>query len=293
MRILCIGECMVELALQENGDYHRSFAGDTFNTAVYLARENSLDEVCYFTSVGDDEISREMLTEMQQQGLNTKFIQRSLDKTVGLYMIQTDSVGERSFSYWRSDSAARKMFATYPPAALLEAISPDLIYLSGISLAILPDHDRQSLLDCLGGLAVPVAFDPNYRPRLWQHQSVAQAACVAAAGAATYLLTTLDDDQRLWGLSTMDEAMVHWQSITNAELVIKNGPGPVRLSHSVVTEVLPVAVPTPIDTTGAGDAFNAVYLSNRLKGVSPELAVSAANQFCAEVVMCRGAILPG
>ena len=37
-RILCIGECMVELAPTDDGTYRQGFAGDTFNMAWYLRR---------------------------------------------------------------------------------------------------------------------------------------------------------------------------------------------------------------------------------------------------------------
>jgi 2-dehydro-3-deoxygluconokinase len=233
-----------------------------------------------------------MLAEMRRQGLNTDHVQQRQDKTVGLYMIDTDADGERSFTYWRNDSAARYLFEQKPPEVLAQELQPDLIYLSGISLAILPEHDRSALLTWLTQQSAPVAFDPNYRPRLWSDQAMAQIACAQAAKLSTYLLTSLDDDMALWGLSTMDEAMALWQLQSDAELVIKNGAGAIRLCHSEMLDVVPVSVESPLDTTGAGDAFNGAYLGSRLMGVTPADAAKAASELCALVVMCRGAILP-
>ena len=292
MRIVCIGECMAELARTESGDYRRNFAGDTFNTAVYLSRTNPDAEVVYLSAVGDDAISTQMLADMQRQGLNTDYIQVRSDKTVGLYMIDTDDNGERSFTYWRQDAAARYLLEQKSPGELLQALDVDLIYLSGISLAILPEPDRDKLLAWLDQQSAPVAFDPNYRPRLWRDQTAAQLACSHAAKLSTYLLTTLDDDLALWDVSTMDEAMALWQSRSDAELVIKNGAEAIRLSYPEIVDVMPLKVESPLDTTGAGDAFNGVYLGARLMGTTPRDAARLASELCARVVMCRGAILP-
>jgi len=109
MRVLAIGECMAELApTGAAGDLRLGFAGDTFNTAWYLARCAPDVEVSYLTAVGDDAISQNMRAFMQDAGINDTHVRTSPDRTVGLYMITLDK-GERSFSYWRGQSAARTL----------------------------------------------------------------------------------------------------------------------------------------------------------------------------------------
>ena len=125
-QFLAIGECMVELALQPDGAYAMGFAGDTFNTAWYARR--SLPEawrVGYLSAVGRDAVSDRMLAFMTGAGIDTRAVARLPDRTVGLYMIELVK-GERSFSYWRGQSAARALAAD---AARLAAA------LDGVTLA--------------------------------------------------------------------------------------------------------------------------------------------------------------
>ncbi|MEO2038738.1 MAG: PfkB family carbohydrate kinase, partial [Martelella sp.] len=70
--ILSIGECMVEMAPRADGAYMRGFAGDTFNAAWYLAKLLPEDAtVDYFTAVGTDAVSGEMLEFMERSGVGT------------------------------------------------------------------------------------------------------------------------------------------------------------------------------------------------------------------------------
>ena len=104
---LALGECMVEIAPAEGGLSRVGFAGDTFNTAWY-ARQLLPEEwtVSYGSCIGSDAISDEMASYMQSHGVDTSTLRRFSDRTVGLYMISLQD-GERSFSYWRGQSAAR------------------------------------------------------------------------------------------------------------------------------------------------------------------------------------------
>ena len=143
--IAVIGECMVELQrveLQKSGQlYRQGFGGDTLNTAIYLARLiDKLDKISYVTGLGIDEFSNSMLQAWESEGIDTRLVYRLSDKLPGLYTIETAENGERSFRYWRNDSAARYWLQTVTENDLFQALkSYNWIYLSGISLAILPD----------------------------------------------------------------------------------------------------------------------------------------------------------
>ena len=65
----------------------------------------------YLTAVGKDNISNKMIKYLDFEKVNTKLVYKKKDKTIGMYLIQNDKKGERDFTYWRSDSAAKFFFA--------------------------------------------------------------------------------------------------------------------------------------------------------------------------------------
>jgi 2-dehydro-3-deoxygluconokinase len=78
-----------------------------------------------------------------------------------------------------------------------------------------------------------------------------------------------------------------------AEVAVKDGAGPVTVLSDGYIKIMPTAKVQDIcDTTGAGDGFNAGYLSARLLGQTPEMAVIAGQAFSAEVIRHPGARFP-
>ena len=76
-------------------------------------------------------------------------------------------------------------------------------------------------------------------------------------------------------------------------MAVKDGAGPVAVySDGVIQTLATPAVTGIVDTTGAGDGFNAGYLSARLLGQTPERAVRAGQRFSGEVIRHFGARLP-
>ena len=130
---------MIELSLQTAETAQICIAGDTYNTAVYLAHLlKSRAEVHYVTVLGQDAFSDRILAHMQTHKITQDCVARHPIKTPGLYAIETDDQGERRFSYWRSDSAARTLFGPECTIDLHILSQFELVYVSGISLAILP-----------------------------------------------------------------------------------------------------------------------------------------------------------
>jgi len=294
LNIACIGECMGEL-LSEGEDYQLGFAGDTFNTATYLSRLLSPrgHTVAFVTVIGADPISAKMRNRFEAEGLHTDLVFNTPGRTVGLYLIDNDEKGERHFTYWRDSSAARTLMDADREDVLRDRFTDfDLIYLSGISLAILPDDARARLIQLLADLGRLIAFDPNYRAALWPSADMCQRICAKIAPHCRYILSGLEDEQSIWSHDSASAAAHAWRQRGAKEVVIKCGPDAAHiLSDQGTEEIIPTPIPHPVDTTSAGDAFNAAYLAARLTGEEIRSACQAGHALSAKVIMHRGAIL--
>ena len=300
MRIAALGECMIELREGEtSGALRQDFGGDTYNTAVYMARLlGGAGGVVYLTALGGDPLSDLMVRAFANEGLDVGGVRRIEGCLPGLYWIRTEAdTGERSFLYWRGQSAARAMLAGDGGEALLAGLDAfDLVYLSGITLAILPEADRERLLKRLEALKADgrrVAFDPNYRPMLWPDTEAAREAIGRATAVSTIVLPTFDDEAALFGDRTPEASLARLRGLGVAEIALKRGAEPGLIwAEGAMHTVVPIRVERPRDTTGAGDSFNAAYLTSRLNGQDPAPAADAGNRLAARVVMYQGGVIP-
>ncbi|MEM9575396.1 MAG: sugar kinase [Pseudomonadota bacterium] len=287
-RIACIGEAMIELSINSAGA-QVGVAGDTLNTAIYLKRARPELDIQYVTRLGDDPFSDQIADFIAEQEIGTEAISRARNKSPGLYAITTTEDGERSFTYWRSAAAARDLFATPEgfDCTVLEGF--DLIYLSGISVAILPPDARNALLAWLDKAPVTLAYDSNYRPRLWEDQSTAQRVTRAFWERADICLPSIDDEMALFD-ETAGQVVDRFVKSGRRGALKRGADGPVSLGSEIEQPYDPA--PVVVDTTAAGDSFNGAYLGALVCGASQAEALRAGHDCAATVVQHRGAIMP-
>ncbi len=293
-RFLSIGECMVELSQADDGHLRKGFAGDTFNTAWYaracLPADWSID---YFTALGDDAMSDEMSAFMDAAGIGTASIRRLRGKTPGLYMINLKD-GERSFSYWRDSSAARLLAADGD--ALRTAIeASDVLYFSGITLAILPREDAFTLLAELRrakAIGKLVAFDPNLRPRLWSSLDAMHTMIAEGARAATLVMPSFDDEAMHFGDDSIAATIRRYRQYGASMVVVKNGADGATIGDGAHETLVPaIKVGKVIDTTSAGDSFNGAFLAYYLQHQDAVAAAGFAAKIAAKVIQEYGALV--
>ncbi|MEL6600863.1 MAG: sugar kinase [Pseudomonadota bacterium] len=298
LRIASIGECLIELSAYDPAAERAriAIAGDTLNTAVSLKRLVGAEaEVSYVTALGTDRFSDEMIVQMEAEDLDTSSILRHPDRIPGLYAIELDPEGERSFRYWRSEAAARTLFSEVGDLSILEGF--DVIYLSAISLAILPEAVRWEVIAaCAAQRAegATVAFDSNYRPRLWPSADAAREVIGAMWTATTIALPSHDDEQLLYPNEPAEETLHRIAGDDPArEVVLKRGgAGPLIWSDGVQPAASYPGAERVVDTTGAGDGFNAGYLAARLTGAPVGEAAAAGHAHALRVIASPGAIPP-
>ena len=297
MRVVSIGECMVELRQAGEGLYARSFAGDAYNTAVYLKRSAPGATVSMLTATGVGGLSAAMRADWSAHGVGDDLAFVVEGAEPGLYMIELSASGERSFRYWRSASPARQWFRRLIAEDGADRLDgADLVYLSGISLAILPDDERSQVaawLASLKGRVGRIAFDPNVRPTLWRDLASARAAIIPILRIADIVRASREDGAFLFDrkgpadqVAAFHEAGAHEVALTldTDGCLLGVGAELISLPAPPVSEVR--------DTSGAGDSFNGAYLAARLLGAAPVDAARAGLQVAARVVTHAGAIVP-
>ncbi len=295
-RIVSIGEVMMELSRASDGRFGLACGGDTFNTAVYLARHGI--DVAYATALGDDMYSEGILSLGAAEGVATDLILRVPGRLPGLYMIETNAAGERTFYYWRDTAPARELFELPDWGRIAESLmTARVIYFSGITLSLYTNVGLGrflAVLEMARQNGVKVAFDGNYRPRAWKGD-VARTRTVfmEALKRVDVALPTFDDEAMLWGDQSPEATVERLKAFGITEIVVKNGQSSALVAAGGHQEHIPVPeVIHPLDTTAAGDSFNAAYMAARLAGDNPAVAAVAAHRLAAEVIQHRGAIVP-
>ncbi|WP_299826187.1 sugar kinase [uncultured Roseobacter sp.] len=287
-RVACIGEAMIELSMQGT-TAQVGVAGDTLNTAIYLKRAARDVSVDYVTCLGDDPFSEQIRAFIGAQGIGCAAIRTIEGKSPGLYAITTTDAGERSFTYWRSASAARDLFQAGGGYDFDLLAGYDLIYLSGITMAILPHAVRLALIDWLADTPVRFAYDSNYRPKLWEDRQTAQEVTQALWARADIALPSIDDEMALFEETEADVA-ARFAAYPGGGALKRGETGPLSLADPVDQTYAPAT--RVVDTTAAGDSFNGGYLGALVQGKPQAEALRAGHGCAARVVQHRGAIIP-
>jgi len=291
-----VGECMLELRPQANDTLLHAAAGDSYNTAVYLKRLAPAMPVRYVSALGNDVMSGLIRDHMRAEHIDDSLIDIRAGGTAGLYAIATDGSGERRFTYWRAQSAARAMLSAAHLAQLgAELAGCSVLLLTGITLAILDDERRAALLSLAARVREAggwVALDNNYRLALWD-VATAREWMTRAARVCTHGLFSFDDEVLLHGDRNPAEALARIAAIGVPEVLLKLGADGCLVGGAAEHAVhVPALTVRAVDTTAAGDSFNAGYLARRLRGASSVKAAEFGCAVAAAVVAHPGAIIP-
>ena len=291
--LLAIGEVMAEIRTKGDKGFALGFAGDSYNTAVYAAREIRVPgAVAYLSRVGSEPLSAAFVKQAADEGIDVSHVAVDPDRHIGIYSVSTDAHGERSFHYWRSESAARRLFA----AEAMSMPDADIIYLSGITLAILTSAARRRLVEVLISrrlAGVKIAFDSNFRPKLWENAAAARRTTQAMWDITDIALPSVDDEMALFGDDTEAAVIDRFAGRDWDGIAIKRGiRGPISPQLDAAAHPKFPTTEKVIDTTAAGDSFNGGYLAAFLAGEGEAERLAAGHTLAARVVGAPGAILP-
>jgi 2-dehydro-3-deoxygluconokinase len=293
---VCVGEVLIELARGADGRFALSCGGDTFNTAVYLARAGI--DVAFATALGDDPYSESIMALAAAEGVSGHLVLRVPGRLPGLCLIENGPTGERNVRSWREGAPARDLFEHADWMRVAEALlSARLIYFSGITLSLYSNNGLGrflALLEDARKQGAKVAFDGNFRPRGWKGDLArTRTVFIEALKRVDIALPAFDDEAVLWGDPSPETTVARLQAFGIGEIVVKNGPNSALVAAAGGQEFVPVPeVMVPIDATAAGDGFNAGYLAARLAGSDPAAAASAAHRLAGDVIRHPGAFVP-
>jgi 2-dehydro-3-deoxygluconokinase len=295
-RAVCVGEVLIELKRGADGRFALTCGGDTFNTAIYLARAGV--NVSFATALGDDPFSESILALAAAEGISADLVQRVTGRLPGLRLVENGPSNERGGHYWREGSPMGELFELPDWMRLAESLlAAKLIYFSGITLSLFSTTSIGRFLAVLEAArqqGAKVAFDGNFRPRGWNgNLARTRTVFIETLKRVDIALPTFDDEAVLWGDSSPEATVARLQAFGIGEIVVKNGPKSALVAAPTNQEFVPVPeVVIPVDTTAAGDGFNAGYLAARLEGRDPAQAAGAAHRLAGDVIRHPGALLP-
>jgi 2-dehydro-3-deoxygluconokinase len=291
--LLCMGEPMLEfnqLPPRPDGAVHylEGHGGDTSNAAVAAARQGA--SVGYITAIGTDAPGDSFIAMWAREGVDSSTVIRTDRALTGVYFVTHDDGGHH-FLHYRKDSPA----ALYAPADLpRDAIAAaKLLYVSGISQGISASAADAvfAAIDIARAHGVKVAYDTNYRPKLW---SPARAAAVmhAAIARADYVFPGLEDALTLTGLADADAIVDFYRALGGGIVVLRMGAQGAYLAEGTRRVRIPGHRVQAVDATGAGDTFCGAFLARVLAGDTAEVAARYANVAAALKCTGYGAVAP-
>ena len=293
INVCSIGEAMIEISNIKNSLYNQSFAGDTLNFCNYLDKKKL--NAFFLSAIGKSEINQSLLDFVKSKNISTKYIKQINQFEVGLYLIKNKDNGEKQFFYWRDESAAKHYFNNIDFLNLYKELKNfDYIYFSGITLSIIHISKLNNfikLLKLLKRKKIKIVFDFNIRPSRWNKKN---------------LNIFLDSVLKFVDICFLSgEDMNYWKNKNNIksyEQIVRK----YKLKHSIFRKNAKFTyvflnktryvfknklLKTVVDTSGAGDGFNAAYLSNFIVNNDPVLALKAGSSLGSKIVMKKGAIV--
>ena len=259
--VVCAGESMalvfpaVAGYLRHARQLELRVGGAESNVAIGLSRLGV--ETGWLSVLGRDELGEFVLSHVRAEGVDTSQVERD-DAPTGLYLRERSPVGTRSYYYRQGSAASHLAPGAFDPAYLDGA---RYLHLTGITAAL-----STSARDFLYWIAdearrrgVRLSFDVNYRARLW---SAGDARHFVEDFLPRVDLLFFGDEEAtaLWGTADTD-LMLELQRKGPTEVVLKRGEmGSSAMVDGAVHEAEALKV-QPVDSVGAGDAFDAGYLA--------------------------------
>ena len=267
--VVTMGESMVLFVPQRAGllrnaaVFDRSIGGAESNLAVGLARLGH--KVGWASRLGNDEFGESILAFLRAEGVDVSAVIRDDDAPTAVFFKERRRAGSSRVFYYRAGSAASRLSPAELPEDYIRGAR--CLHLTGITPALGPDclAAVRRAMEVAREAGIPVSFDPNIRLKLWSVES-ARESLLGLLPLVDWLLVGHEEVEMLTGQRDPERG---------AGILLGRGPGTVVVklgsagalavteSEAVNAPAFPVEV---VDTIGAGDAFDAGFISGCLRG---------------------------
>ncbi|MAS34144.1 MAG: hypothetical protein CL610_09060 [Anaerolineaceae bacterium] len=292
--ILTIGEALVEVMrtginqpLDRTGPFTGPYpSGAPFIFAAQAARLGM--KVAAVGSVGNDAFGRCLLDQLEQDGIQSTGVQILNTHTTGVAFVAYNGDGSRDFVFHISGAAAGQLH----PDMLSESLFAQLkcLHLMGSTLSIHNAARQTGLraLELAKRNGAKFCFDPNLRPQLLANQQ-ARIAFQPFLDAAGIIIPTAEEACILTGQANLPDAIdALLANNPDRIIVVTQGAAGCTVYTSGQQAHVPGFQVEEVDPTGAGDCFDAGFLSQWLSGATPVEAARFANACGALAVTKQG-----
>ena len=293
INVCSIGEAMIEISNIKNSMYKQSFAGDTLNFCNYLDKKKL--NAFFLSAIGKSEINKSLLNFVRSKKISTKYIKQINQFELGLYLIKNKDNGEKQFFYWRDESAAKQYFNNIDFLNLYKELKNfDYIYFSGITLSIIHISKLNNfikLLKLLKSKKIKIVFDFNIRPSRWNKKNLNKFFDSVLKFVDMCFLS--GEDMNYW--KNKNNIKSYEQIVSKYKIKHSIFRKNAKFTYVFLNKTRYVfrnkLLKKVVDTSGAGDGFNAAYLSNFIVNNDPVLALKAGSSLGSKIVMKKGAIV--
>lgn len=256
-KVFCIGELLIDFVAENQGknlsvakEFTKKAGGAPANVACAISKLEG--KSIFIGCVGDDPFGNFLLNILEESKVDISLAQRSEVFTT-LAFVSIDDDGERDFVFSRGADRALKY-----DSAIKKDFKNNMVHFGAATAMLggnLEEAYNRYFFDALT-MDSFISFDPNYREDLWKHKEDAFIKkCMPFIQKSHLGKFSLEEAQLLSGKKDLNEACTFLHQTGVAIIVVTLGKEGTLLSTKDFRKTIPSIEISPVDTTGAGDAF--------------------------------------
>lgn len=263
-KIVSLGEVVADIYRDGEGTgmgmpFTARPGGSPANKAVAVARLGA--ESAFVGAVGADLFGDFALRALKGEGVDVSGVRRREPPTrTSIAFVEISETGDREFTFYRSDPAADELLE---PGDIVPEVLRGASFLNFGSIPLIREPVRSAThraVDLAEDLAVPVAFDVNFREHLWPSIGEAKKAIDPLLDRSRIVKLSEEELEPLFGTESAEEAAASLIDRGVSLIFVSAGERDSLYATADFSGTVPAFPVEAVDTTGAGDAFFAVAL---------------------------------